>query len=70
MPLRAEFQSEPSDSRELFGRGKGAEEEAAAMTRFRSTSLTLILLRLERFGTLPCAESWVTVPVGEGVRAR
>ena len=46
------LQSELSDSREgAADRGKGVLEEADAMTRLRSTSLTLMLLRLCRLGT-------------------
>lgn len=67
------FQSEPSDSRvDRLVRGSGVLDDAAAMTRLRSTSLTLMLLRLLRFGTMVAdlMVSWVTVPVGDGVRAR
>jgi hypothetical protein len=67
------FQSEPSDSREdMLARGNGALDEAVAITRLRSTSLTLILRRLFRFAAivLDLTVSCVTVPVGDGVRVR
>ena len=43
IPLRVECQPESEDS---LARGNGDVEEEAAMTRFRSTSLTLMLRRL------------------------
>ena len=67
------FQSELSDSREdILVRGSGALDDAAAMTRLRSTSPTLMLRRLFRFATTvpDVTVSWVTVAVGDGVRAR
>ena len=69
IPLRVECHADSEDSLE---RGNGVVEEAAAMARLRSTSLTLILRRLLRTGAElgPIDESWVTVAVGDGVRAR
>ena len=43
MPLSVECQADSDDS---LGRGRGVLEDAAAMTLFKSTSLTLILRRL------------------------
>lgn len=70
------FQSELPESRDscddMLGRGRFVLVELEDMTRLRSTSLTLILRRLLRVGTTPLAltVSCVTVPVGDGVRAR
>jgi hypothetical protein len=73
MPLREVFQSEPFEPVGACAlvRGRGVDEEAAAITRFRSTSLTLMLRLLLRVGAMVAAgSSWVTVAAGDGVRAR
>lgn len=67
------FQSEPPEPWEVsLGCASIVLVELDAMMRFRSTSLTLILRRLLRVGIMPLDLTvlCVTVPVGDGVRAR
>lgn len=70
------FQSELPESwdawEEVLGRENVVLAELDDMTRLRSTSLTLMLRRLLRVGItlLDFTVSCVTVPVGDGVRAR
>ena len=59
IPDRDVFQSEPSEPFEVCPavRGRGVDDEATAITRFRSTSLTLMLRLLLRLGAIVAAGS-------------